>query len=153
MSKPEHAPAKTLVRFYVFPHASRDARLQLACQLCEKAQQAGQKTLLLCEDEKMRADMDALLWSFRADSFVTHALPESELAREAAVLLLVPPERGQRGDVFINLSLEEQPDMPRGCTRVFELVTTQPTVLEATRKRFAAYRARGLTPETHKLKK
>lgn len=147
------APAKTLVRFYVFPHASRDARLQLACQLCEKAQQAGQKVVLLCEDEKIRADMDALLWSFRDASFVTHALPGSELAAEAAVLLLVPPERAQCCDVVINLSLDHQPDMPRGCTRVFEIVTTQPAVLDATRKRFAAYRARDLHPETHKLKK
>ncbi|MDO5091043.1 MAG: DNA polymerase III subunit chi [Cardiobacteriaceae bacterium] len=148
-----HAPAKPLVRFYVFPHASRDARLQLACQLSEKAQQNGQKTLLLCEDEAMRAELDALLWNFRDASFVTHALPESDLAAHAAVILLVPPERGQRGDIFINLSLEAQPDIPRGCTRVFEIVTNQPDVLTATRKRFAAYRERGLEPETHKLKK
>lgn len=142
-----------MVRFYVLPHADHKRRLLLACQLCEKAQAAGQQSILLCEDEKMRAELDALLWAFRADSFVTHALPDSELAKEAAVLLLVPPERGQRVDVFINLSREALPDIPRGCGRVFEIVTNQPQVLEATRKRFAAYRERGLQPETHKLKK
>lgn len=147
------APAKTLVRFYVFPHADGDARLHLACQLCEKAQQLGQKTVVLCADEKMRADLDTRLWTFRADSFVTHALPESEHAHEAAVLLLVPPERAQRADVIINLSADHQPDIPRGCTRVFEIVSQQPDVLDATRKRFAAYRERGLTPETHTLGK
>lgn len=147
------APARTLVRFYVFPHADRDARLHLACQLCEKAQHAGQKTVLLCEDEKMRADLDTRLWTFRADSFVTHALPDSEHAPEAAVLLLVPPERAQHADVIINLSLEARLDIPRGCTRAFEIVSQQSEVLDATRKRFAAYRERGLQPETHKLDK
>lgn len=153
MNDAVNAAAKTLVRFYVFPHASRDARLQLVCQLCEKAQLAGQKSIVLCEDEQMRAELDGLLWSFRAESFVTHALPDSELAEEAAVLLLAPPERARHCDVFINVSLERQPDMPRGCTRVFEIVTTQPEVLEATRQRFTGYKMRGLEPETYKLKK
>lgn len=144
---------KTLVRFYVFDRGGRSARLHLACRLCEKAQEAGRKTIVLCEDDAMRAELDRLLWSFRAESFVTHALPGSELAAEAAVLLLVPPERAQRAEVMINLSLENHCDTPRGCVRVFEIVSHEADVREATRKRFALYRARGWEPQTHVLGK
>ena len=66
-------------------------------------------------------------------------------------MLAVPPERVARADVLINLSLENTPDLPRGCSRVLEIVSPQPDVLHSTRARYRAYRERGLEPQTHTL--
>ncbi len=140
------------VRFYVLPAGSGlENRLELACKLAEKAQQERLKTLILCADEHMAAQLDHALWHYRADSFLTHCRPDDPLQAEAAAVLAVPPERVARADVLINLSLENTPDLPRGCSRVLEIVSPQPDVLHSTRARYRAYRERGLEPQTHTL--
>ena len=140
------------VRFYVLPAGSGlENRLELACKLAEKAQQERLKTLILCADEHMAAQLDHALWHYRADSFLTHCRPDDPLQAEAAAVLAVPPERVARTDVLINLSLENTPDLPRGCSRVLEIVSPQPDVLHSTRARYRAYRERGLEPQTHTL--
>ena len=140
------------VRFYVLPAGSGlENRLELACKLAEKAQQERLKTLILCADEHMAAQLDHALWHYRADSFLTHCRPDDPLQAEAAAVLAVPPERVARTDVLINLSLENTPDLPRGCSRVLEIVSPQPDVLHSTRARYHAYRERGLEPQTHTL--
>ena len=147
-------PTKPTVRFYVLPDGSGlENRLELACKLAEKAQQERLKTLIICADEHMAAQLDHALWHYRADSFLTHCRPGDPLEAEAAVLLAVPPERIARTDVLINLSQETAPDLPRDCARVFEIVTPQPDVLQSTRRRYAAYRERELEPQTYRLGK
>ena len=147
-------PTKPTVRFYVLPDGSGlENRLELACKLAEKAQQERLKTLIICADEHMAAQLDHALWHYRADSFLTHCRPGDPLEAEAAVLRAVPPERIARTDVLINLSQETAPDLPRDCARVFEIVTPQPDVLQSTRRRYAAYRERELEPQTHHLGK
>ena len=137
-------PTKPTVRFYVLPDGSGlENRLELACKLAEKAQQERLKTLIICADEHMAAQLDHALWHYRADSFLTHCRPGDPLEAEAAVLLAV----------LINLSQETAPDLPRDCARVFEIVTPQPDVLQSTRRRYAAYRERELEPQTHRLGK
>ena len=147
-------PTKPTVRFYALPDGSGlENRLELACKLAEKAQQERLKTLIICADEHMAAQLDHALWHYRADSFLTHCRPGDPLEAEAAVLLAVPPERIARTDVLINLCQETAPDLPRDCARVFEIVTPQPDVLQSTRRRYAAYRERELEPQTYRLGK
>ena len=142
------------IRFYILPDGSGlEHRLNLVCKLAEKAQQEGQKTLILCADDNMAAQLDHALWHYRADSFLPHCRSGDPLESEAAAVLTVPPERATACDVLINLSNETTPDLPRGCNRVFEIVSPQADVLASTRRRYAAYRERGLEPQTHHLQK
>lgn len=142
------------IRFYILPDGSGlEHRLDLVCKLAEKAQQEGQKTLILCADDNMAAQLDHALWHYRADSFLPHCRSGDPLESEAAAVLTVPPERAAACDVLINLSNETTPDLPRGCNRVFEIVSPQADVLASTRRRYAAYRERGLEPQTHHLQK
>lgn len=141
-----------IIRFYVLPADSGlEHRLDLACKLAEKAQQEQLKTLILCADDNMAAQLDHALWHYRADSFLPHCRSGDPLESEAAAVLTVPPERAAACDVLINLSNETIPDLPRGCRRVFEIVSPQADVLTSTRHRYAAYRERGLEAQTHRL--
>ena len=82
------------IRFYTLPDGSGlEHRLDLVCKLAEKAQQEGQKTLILCADDNMAAQLDHALWHYRADSFLPHCRSGDPLASEAAAVLTVPPER------------------------------------------------------------
>lgn len=141
-----------IVRFYVLPdEADLRQRLSLACRLVEKSTQEALSTVILCADEAMLDALDTLLWTFKATSFIPHARLDDDVAKHAAVWLAIPPERARQSDVLINLSLDPQPDIPRHCHRIFELVSAHQDVLTATRARFAAYRDRGLNPQTHHL--
>ena len=140
------------VRFYVLPdEADVKQRLQLTCTLVEKAAQENLRALILCADDDMAAALDELLWSFKPESFIPHSMLDEDMAKHATIWLAVPPARINEADVIINLSLDPTPDIPRSCNRIFEIVTQHSDVLTATRKRFAAYRQRGLEPQTHKL--
>ena len=140
------------MRFYVLPdEADVKQRLQLTCTLVEKAAQENLRTLILCADDEMAANLDELLWSFKPESFIPHCLLNDEMAKHANIWLAVPPVRVNEADVIINLSLDPNPDIPRSCNRIFEVVTQHSDILIATRKRYAAYRKRGLEPQTHKL--
>ncbi|MDO4643555.1 MAG: DNA polymerase III subunit chi [Cardiobacteriaceae bacterium] len=146
--------SKPLIRFYVLPADSGlENRLDLTCKLAEKAQEEDLKTLVLCADDNMAAQLDERLWSYRAESFLTHCRTNDPLAEEASVLLAIVPERAVSVDVLINLSLENTPDIPRGCKRIMEIVSPQVDVLQSTRSRFAAYRECGFEPQTHKIAK
>ena len=140
------------VRFYVLPEeADVKQRLQLTCTLVEKAAQENLRALILCADSDMAAALDELLWSFKPESFIPHSMLDDDMAQHANIWLAVPPARVSEADVIINLSLDPTPDIPRSCNRIFEIVTQHNDILSATRKRFAAYRKRGLEPQTHKL--
>ncbi|UJF23853.1 DNA polymerase III subunit chi [Suttonella sp. R2A3] len=141
-----------ITRFYVLPdEADLDQRLAFACRLVERSAQEGLSAFVLCADQDMLDTLDERLWRFKQESFLPHCRLDDELARHAKIWLAAPPERANRADVLINLSLEPQPDIPRDCQRIFELVSAHQEVLSATRARFAAYRARGITPQTHRL--
>ena len=145
-------PTAPTVRFYVLPAGSGlENRLEHTCKLAEKAQQEGFRTLIFCADDNMAAQLDHALWHYRADSFLPHCRSGDPLENEAAVILAIPPERVSTCDVLINLSTETIPDLPRGCSRDFEIVSPQTDVLAATRRRYTAYRERGLEPHTHHL--
>lgn len=141
----------TIIRFYVMKQSDEHNRLMFVCKLCEKALETKQRTVILAQDVVMADTLDQLLWDFRADAFLPHALSTDPAAEYALIHITVPPERPLNTDLLINLSLEPHPDIPKSCSRVFEIVSQQNDVLTVTRQRFAEYRDRGYKPETIKL--
>lgn len=143
--------AEPIVRFYVLAHNDVQARYQLVCQLVEKALDQAQRVFILCADDTMLTELDNWLWQYPPQSFLPHCSTDSAEKTDSPVLLAAPPTRAEQCDVFINLSLELQADIPRNCTRVFEIVSQEEKILTATRARYKHYRERDLQPETHTL--
>lgn len=144
--------SQPLVRFYVFAHAQTQARYRLVCQLADKALTQAQRVFILCADEAMCHALDVYLWQYPEQAFLPHAVVGSAEAEEAKILLAAAPNRAGDCDVLINLSLEAQADIPRACSRIFEIVIQEPQVLAATRRRYKHYQERELSLETHHLK-
>ncbi len=142
-----------MVRFYVLKSSHDKARIQFVCRLCEKAQQSGKKTTVLCDSESVAEQLDQALWLMGPESFLPHCRLEDALAEKAAVLIAVSPERGPSSEVLINLSLDEKVNIPAGCEKVFEVVNQNPSVVSSSRERYRYYQAQGITPETVRLEK
>ena len=168
------------VDFYVLPDATPNGRLLFACHLVEKAYTLGHPVYLHTASASMARHLDGLLWTYRQDTFLPHALVEDVLPPIPSILIgddrgpevvgipiesllasmhtllrpttNLPPWEGPPavGAVLINLAAMV-PSFFQHFARVAELVDQEPEVLKAGRARFTYYRDQGIVPENHKL--
>ena len=122
----------------------------MACRLAEKAWHSGHRVFIHTASNETAAQLDDLLWTFRADSFVPHAVSHSPA--DEAPPVLVGGDAAPQGslDVLINLD-ENVPVAAKRCTRLAEVVGPDPLSRESARKRYRLYRARGCSLHYHTL--
>jgi len=136
------------VNFYILQNSIENARQQLACRLTEKAYHLGHQIYIHTDSESSSQQLDELLWSFRAASFLPHALQASSSAEPIAIGHTTPPESGYQ--VLINLG-STIPDFFNRFERVIEIVENGETERQDGRQRFKEYRQQGIDPATHNL--
>jgi DNA polymerase-3 subunit chi len=142
--------AVTQVDFYILADDSVEARLRVACRLADKAVQRQLGVFLLVESEQDAQKLDELLWTFRAGSFVPHALDEEAAAGDAPIHIGHGEQPSHHDEVLINLA-PEVPLFFSRFDRVAEPVDADPPARAASRERFKFYRDRGYQPNVHKL--
>lgn len=139
------------VDFYILKQAGSQSRQAFACRLAEKAYRL-ENTVHIHAPSRADADrVDELLWTFRDGSFVPHhRLGTSAPAVTSPVTIGCDTDSVEPGDLLINLC-DEIPACAEAFPRVAELVTSDPECTQQSRRRFATYRDRGHTLETHKV--
>ncbi|HTY51428.1 MAG TPA: DNA polymerase III subunit chi [Steroidobacteraceae bacterium] len=136
------------VTFYLGDAAGREARLQLACRVTERAWRAGHRVLVLHGSAEEQRALDEYLWTFADGSFVPHeALAPGA---EAPILLSCALPPGEL-DVLVNLT-DAVPDCLQRVQRIAEIIDADPAARSAGRSRFRAYREAGIEPATHEIR-
>jgi DNA polymerase-3 subunit chi len=139
------------VDFYVLAQTDERARQLLACKLAEKAWRLEHSVYIHTRDAADAERLDELLWTFRDGSFVPHGLAGREDGTEASPIMIGCAADGVPiRDLLINLG-DEIPAFAEGFPRVAELVTSDETCRNLSRKRYATYRDQGHELNTHKL--
>jgi DNA polymerase-3 subunit chi len=139
------------VDFYVLAQAEERARHLLACKLAEKAWRLDNTVYIHARNRDDAERLDALLWTFRDGSFVPHGLAGRNDGTEDSPIMIGCDDTGPgTRDLLINLC-DEIPPFIEGFPRVAELVTSDETCRESSRKRYAAYRDQGHELNTHNL--
>lgn len=138
----------TRVDFYILPQSTDEARWQFSCRLIEKAWRMGNKLLVHTADSQAARAMDELLWAFRPDSFLPHAILPA--THQTPIHIGYDEHSGQHHDLLINLGTSI-PGVFSRFERVAEIVTQQPEQLTASRERFRFYKERGYALQTHHL--
>ncbi|MFL9812092.1 DNA polymerase III subunit chi [Stutzerimonas sp. VN223-3] len=138
----------TRIEFYVLPDSEPAGRARAACQLASKGWQHGMAVFIRCQDANQCAELDELLWSFRAERFVPHDLHEDDPHAPVVIGMEQPPTAAQ--GLLINLSptLSLHTDQ---FSRVIEIVNQQPEMLTVCRDNFRLYRQRGYDPKRVEL--
>ena len=137
------------VNFYVLSSQSEQGRQAFACKLAEKAFRLGYKTYILTNSLQQAQQMDKLLWTFRANSFVPHAVYQDSLPSSVNTIIIgtqQPPEAWQH--TLINLSTQ-CPEQIGNLTQIFELLDNDETQKQAGRLRYRYYQTQGIAPNTH----
>ena len=140
------------IDFYVLEGADDRARLVYACRLIEKAYLQSHTVCVSLDTPAEVEAFDALLWTFGDKSFVPHDLAAGTAAAgpAPATPVVVGCRAPVTADLLVNLGAEVPP-FYASYARIAEFVDAEPARRDAGRRRFAAYRDAGLTPETHRV--
>jgi DNA polymerase-3 subunit chi len=140
------------VDFYILEAAAERERLRTACRLADKAWQKGHRVFIHADSREAARSIDDLLWTYRQDSFVPHAI-YSQGADEATlepVLVGDGASHPAEIDVLINLA-ETVPSFADSSTRIAEIVSADDAGRRSGRLRYRDYRDRGVSIQQHNL--
>ena len=139
------------VDFYILNQAGQHSRQTFACRLAEKVYKLEQTVHIHTRSRDDADRLDELLWTFRDGSFVPHERLSSGTGHhESPITIGCDGEPVEPRDLLINLC-DEIPPFAESFPRVAELVTSDEDCKQMSRRRFAAYRDKGHTLETHNV--
>ena len=140
----------TRVDFYILDSDQKSSRALLACRLAEKAYSLKNQIYIYTPDEKQTKEVDDLLWTYRAGSFVPHQQHEAQDDQDCPVLIGHTEAPEGLNQVLINLDTAVPLFFSR-FERVVEIVNQDETQRQKARDRFKFYRDRGYDLHTHNL--
>lgn len=137
-------------------HTNVPDKVAYACRLVRKAYAAHNKIVLLAEDARQLAQLDAALWTFSDTDFLPHVMAGDALASQTAIILTDSDQDSDQDrdrealphfDVLVNLSRSIPANAAR-FQRVFEIVSSDQSDASAGRNRYVSYKQQGYQP-TH----
>jgi DNA polymerase-3 subunit chi len=139
-----------MTRIDFFQIDGKESMLAFACRLVDKAYHQKHKIYVHTESASDSGELDDLLWTFRLDRFIPHALHSSGIT--APVHIGHEDDPGEHRDVLVNLS-GKIPHFFSRFERVTEVVPEDDLKRKNARENFRFYRDRGYRLEYHNLGK
>lgn len=142
-------PAEVI--FYVLASHSVQQSQAFVCKLIEKIYRSGHFCYVLTDSAQQAEQLDKLLWTFRAGSFIPHQLFSGVLPSYNGTILIgsEPVPEGWRS-IIVNLSMAYPPVQGSG-QRIVEILDNSEVSKQAGRERYRHYQQLGLEITTHKL--
>jgi DNA polymerase-3 subunit chi len=138
------------VDFYILHGCVGPARNRFVCRLLEKIWQQKQAAYLYTQSETEARQLDNLLWTFRLESFIPHALWWPGQAATAPILLGHDPQHCPTVPLLLNLSANV-PVFFKQFERILELVEDNEAARGRARHRYRLYRDAGHHLVTHEI--
>lgn len=140
----------TRIDFYILGDTGPQARERAACRLAEKAWLKNHRVYVHTSSTEAARAMDELMWTFRQNSFVPHAIVPAAPDDPVTVLVGVghPPEH--ESDVLLNLT-EKVPEFFTQFDRIAEFVDGTEHARASGRERYRQYRDHGCAIESHNV--
>lgn len=140
------------VDFYILTENTIENAYSFVCRLIDKAYQQKQAVFINTNSSQEAKTLDDLLWTFRDDAFIPHAI-YGEIKDPAPLMQLgynVIPENTQ--NILLNLTATI-PDYADNFKRIIELVPAGPATKKISREKYRIYRERNYEIKTHDLTK
>ncbi|WOX05021.1 DNA polymerase III subunit chi [Microbulbifer pacificus] len=138
----------TRIDFYVLASENPGEIPTFACRLAEKAFRSGLHVLIAVDNPEQAQQLDELLWTYREDSFLPHAVQNK--VQQAAIEINSGEDPGQHHGLLINLC-SDIPAWFSRFERLAEIVCQQPGSLARSRTRYTHYRDRGYPLQSHNI--
>ncbi|MCE7914721.1 MAG: DNA polymerase III subunit chi [Nitrosomonas sp. PRO4] len=127
-------------------------KLQTVCRLCAKAVQQEMKVMIFAPDQAILEQVDRLLWTFSATSFIPHCSSDVE-QQVMSMTPIVLGDRIQSDDCFdILLNLHDQPPPSIDqFERIIEVASVAQEDKLAARERYRFYKNGGYAIQHYEL--
>jgi len=132
-----------------FLHGASD-RVQSAARWLRGAWEQRLKVVVYVPEADTAAQLDRVLWTQPAISFVPHCAADSPLAAETLIVLACRMEDAPHDACLLNLGNELSEGFSR-YERLVEIVSTDDAVRLPARERFKCYRDRGYAIESRDI--
>lgn len=134
------------VDFYVLDGGQPES---FACRLAEKISLLGHRISVLTGSDDSARRLDELMWTFRQDSFVPHALADAATSGDPVVIHGAAEPQAEI-DVLINLT-QTIPGCASRSARILEVVGPDASVKAAARQRFRQYKEWDFEVQHHQV--
>jgi len=138
----------TKIDFYQIE--SDEAPLLFSCRLIAKIYRMGHQVHIHTESEAQAEEIDRLLWDFRPESFIPHALDNTDEETPVRIGCSKTREPSTHQEVLVNLS-GAVPDFFSRFERVAEVVPLNTNSRDAARQNFKFYKDRGYEIKYNKV--
>lgn len=127
-------------------------RYAVACRLAAKALQQKKRLMVYAPEPKVAQQIDRMLWTQQALSFLPHCMAGDPLAADTPLLICAgaEPPAGEPCEVLLNLASGTPPRFEQHA-RLLEVVTREDDDRAAARERHKFYKARGYLIRNHDL--
>ncbi|MFV2059255.1 MAG: DNA polymerase III subunit chi [Gammaproteobacteria bacterium] len=144
----------TRIDFYILDTANPHSREKFACRLIEKAQSQGHQIHVQSHGSQHAKLLDDLLWSFKSESFIPHAMSDSTDALNCSVIIEHKASAATDhnvNDVLINFDTTVPVSFSQ-YSRVIEIVNKKDNSSIEGRSRYTYYKDRGYKMESHNIR-
>lgn len=124
--------------------------LLFACRLIEKIYRRGHRVHVQAASQSQAEELDDLLWSFRAERFIPHALLATAAPVDAPIHIGAGDEPADHQEVMVNLS-GVVPDFFSRFDRVAEVVPREQNSRDEARANYRFYKDRGYPLQYHRM--
>jgi DNA polymerase-3 subunit chi len=140
----------TRISFYILKGDQEHDRQVFACRLIEKAYAQGHQIYVHTDNAQQAKQLDQLLWSFRADSFIPHQMTDEPGQEDCPILIGHDANPPRLMNLLINLS-PQHPLFFSQFERVAEFINDDTDTKSQGRERYRFYQQRGYELESHKI--
>jgi DNA polymerase-3 subunit chi len=130
-----------------FIKLNRPERARILCDLAEEFYAAGQRVLVMVQDDNQGVTLDQFMWIWRKGSFVPHAFKSGSVECHDEPVVIVATEENPNGADVLLMGTPCRPEFIRHFRHVIDFAETfDEKRLEESRARFRSYREYGLAP-------
>jgi DNA polymerase-3 subunit chi len=138
------------ITFYVLTATDPATRLTTACRLIEKAFRSKHQVYVQARNKAEAEQLDELLWTFKAESFIPHHLVGDGPTPPPAVRIGHGPLAADARDLLVNLAAEVPAGFER-FRRILEIVGGDEALREPARQHWRYYKQQGYSVSNHNI--
>jgi DNA polymerase-3 subunit chi len=143
------------VDFYHLANDQEHRRRLFCCRLAEKAWKLGNRIFVLCDDDKFCHLLDELMWTYRDDGFLPHALADTaDATADTPILLGERLPADEHFDLVISM-FEQVPaqiaQISSQTDRIAEIINQDPNRKQQGRIRYSYYDKNKYPLEYHEI--
>ncbi len=140
------------VDFYILPDDTLASLQKYACKLAESQWQQGRRILIQTENLTQSQSLDDLLWSFKENSFIPHAVATLEpIDQQQPILISHQKIADNNFESIINISSQLADITNRSTLIIKEILNQQEKRKISGRQNYKFYRESGYTLSHHTL--